>query len=155
MNKKNFYGKIENGKLEIYDGEGYRKTLSNMQGEVVISIESTEHKRTPTQNDSLHLWFTQVADILNESGLDMRALIRPEVDISWTCYTVKTHLWKPLQEIMLGKKSTTELDKKEEINLIYDNLNRIIAKRTKGKIALPPFPSIDVAMDRERELENK
>jgi hypothetical protein len=109
----------------------------------------SDEKRTPKQNDSLHLFFTQLADELNEKGFDMRAVIRPEVEISWTPYTVKTHLWKPLQEALFGKKSTTELKKTKEIDLVYDNLNRAITERTKGEVQLPPFPNIELMLDRD------
>lgn len=110
-------------------------------------------KRTGLQNRSLHKLFTQLSEELNSRGFDMRALIRPEVEISWTPYTVKNHLWKPLQNALLGKKSTTELEKTKDIEVVYDNLNKIISERTKGEVILPPWPSIKTAIDRERDEE--
>ena len=107
--------------------------------------------RTEQQNKALHLFFTQLAEELNEKGMDMRKLIRPEVEISWTTYSVKEYLWKPIQKILTGKKSTTKLDKTQEINLIYDNLNRIIVERTKGEINFPPFPCIETMLGEEKD----
>ena len=95
----------------------------------------------------MHLLFSQLADELNQKGLDMRTLIRPEIDISWTPYSVKEYLWRPLQRALLGKKSTTGLKKQQEINIIYDNLNRILIERTNGEVSLPPFPSMDILED--------
>jgi len=111
-------------------------------GLIVWSVDLVDNKRTPSQNNSLHLFFSQLADELNKKGLDMRSVIRPEIELSWTGYSVKEFLWKPLQKVLTGKKSTTKLDKSKDINLIYDNLNRILTERTKGEVRLPPFPSI-------------
>jgi len=99
--------------------------------------------RTLTQNSALHLLFTQLANELNEKGLDMRAIIRDDIEISWTPYSIKEYLWRPLQKLLIGKQSTTKLNRSKEIDLIYDNLNRILIERTQGEISLPPFPSIE------------
>lgn len=96
-------------------------------------------KRTIRQNSSLHLYFKLLSEALNEAGLDMKAVIKPEVEISWTPTSVKEYLWKPLQEKLFGKRSTTRL-KKKDIDIVYDNLNRILGERTEIFI---PFPSIE------------
>ncbi len=150
MKKQTFYGKIENGKLEIYDGTGYNKTLSNMQGEVVIEISRKNEQRTLNQNSALHLYFTQLAEALNNSGFDLQKTLK--VDVPWTPALIKELLWRPVQSLYLKKKSTTELNKIEDIDKIYDIVNRTIAQRTGVHI---PFPSIDTAIDREREKEFK
>jgi len=106
-------------------------------------IKPVRETRTDNQNKALHLFFTFLAEELNEKGFDMRTLIRQEVEISWTPYSIKEYLWRPLQKALLGKKSTTQLDKYQEINLIYDNLNRILIDRTQGEVEIPPFPSDD------------
>jgi len=105
--------------------------------------------RTEQQNRALHLFFSKLADELNEKGLDMRTLIRQEVELSWTPYNIKEYLWRPLQKVLTGKKSTTKLDKIEEINLIYENLNRILIERTKGEINFPSFPSIETQIEND------
>lgn len=102
---------------------------------------SGEATRTPKQNSALHLYFTLLADELNAAGLDMRHVIRDEVDIPWSAYTVKNHLWRPIQESQLGKESTTKLTTKE-IDLIYDTLNRVIGERVGIHV---PFPSEEEA----------
>ncbi|MEO0304705.1 MAG: hypothetical protein ABIM64_05535 [candidate division WOR-3 bacterium] len=127
--------------------EGFSKAKKQLEGLDLIEIESVINRRTLQQNAALHLLFTQLAEKLNEKGFDMRKIIRKDVEISWTPHSVKEYLWKPLQKVITGKKSTTKLDKIGEIDTIYDNLNRILIERTKGEVELPPFPSIDVAMD--------
>lgn len=113
----------------------------------------SDKSRTINQNSALHLFFTQLAQALNEHGMDMRTLIRPEVEISWTPYSVKEYLWRPLQKVMLGKQSTTKLDRSQEINLIYDNLNRIITERTQGEVSFPSFPSLESLIENEEKKD--
>lgn len=100
-----------------------------------------EITRTLKQNSALHLYFTLLANEFNSAGLDMRHVIRDEVDIPWSAYTVKNHLWRPIQEAQLGKESTTKLTTKE-IDSVYDTLNRVIGKRTGIHV---PFPSEEEA----------
>lgn len=97
-------------------------------------------QRTLQQNKALHKLFEQTAKMLNENGLDMRAVINPEIDILWSAYTVKEHLWRPVQMAYLGKKSTTKLST-ADLDKIYDIINKALAERT--GLSLPPFPSID------------
>jgi hypothetical protein len=86
-------------------------------------------KRTLRQNRALHLWFTQIAEALNEAGLDMKAVLKPSIDINWTATTVKEYLWRPVQKLVLDKTSTTELDKAKEIDQVFDTINRFLGER--------------------------
>ncbi len=104
-----------------------------------------EEKRTLPQNNSLHLYFTQLAEALNNAGYDVKKTLREEIEIPWTSYLIKELIWRKLQIAMLGKESTTELLKEKEIDLIYEVINREIGNRTGVAI---PFPS-------EEELMNK
>jgi len=96
-------------------------------------------QRTKKQNDSLHLYFQQVADTLNDAGLDMRVVLKPDVEIPWSKESVKEHLWKPIQRIYLAKKSTTELET-EDVNEVYRILDRHLAEKF-GKLI--DFPSVE------------
>ena len=79
-------------------------------------------QRTNQQNKALHKYFSMLAEALNDAGLDMKTVLKPEVDIPWTQDSVKTHLWKPIQEIMVDKESTTEMNTVDP-NKIYEVLN--------------------------------
>ncbi len=94
--------------------------------------------RTQKQNRALHLYFTQLAEMLNDAGLDMRTVLKPEIEIPWTPGTIKNQLWRPVQKAYLGKESTTELES-PEITKIYEVINRHLAK---FGISLP-FPSLE------------
>ena len=82
-----------------------------------------ENQRTTTQNRALHLYFTLLAEALNEGGLDMKKVLRPEVDISWNSTTIKEYIWRPIQNAQLLKKSTKDLSTKE-IDVVYDTINK-------------------------------
>jgi len=75
---------------------------------------------------------------LNDAGLDMKAVLKPEVDIPWSKMTVKEHLWKPIEKIMIDKESTEEMTN-EEVSKIYEVLNMHLASKLGVSV---PFPSI-------------
>lgn len=98
--------------------------------------------RTPQQNKAMHEYYRLVADRLNAAGLDMRAVLKPEVDIPWSTQTVKEFLWRPVQKAALGKDSTTQLTTRE-IDVVYDILNRFLAEKHGIH---EPFPSLEELM---------
>lgn len=98
-----------------------------------------EQQRTIQQNKALHLYFQMVAESLNEAGLDMRKVLKPAIDIPWSKESVKEFMWKPIQNIQLRKKSTTELTTKD-IDIVFDTLNRHLGEKLGIHI---PFPSLD------------
>lgn len=69
--------------------------------------------RTIPQNSALHLGLSLIAKSLNDAGLDIRKVLKPEIEIPWSVWSVKDFLWRPIQKVMTGKKSTTEIDKIE------------------------------------------
>jgi len=142
--------KIEKGQIIPVQPKRFKDDLVNFENKFVeIRIDKLKKTRTSQQNRALHLWFTQLAEALNLAGWDMRKLIKQEVDISWSGISIKEYLWRPIQEIYLKKKSTTQL-KTEEIDQIYDQVNRIVGQRTGVYV---PFPSIDTLFEEyEKEL---
>ena len=71
-------------------------------------IKKKRLNRTDLQNRSLHLWFTLLADALNEAGFDIRKTIREGLEISWTPENVKELLWRPVMKTLVLKGSTTQ-----------------------------------------------
>lgn len=99
-----------------------------------------ENQRTAQQNKALYKWFTELATELNNRGLDMKTVLKPEVEIPWDTESVKKHLWRPLQKTILDKESTTELTT-AEVNKVYEVIDRHLL--TKFDINMP-FPSADM-----------
>ena len=84
------------------------------------------HKRTLQQNKALHKYCDLLAKELNNSGLTVQKFLEKAVELNLNTRTVKELIWKPIQEALLGKKSTTELDKVEDIDEIWEHINRHI-----------------------------
>ena len=97
----------------------------------------SEEQRTILQNKALHKYCELLAEALNDAGLDMKVVLKPEVDIPWTKESVKNHLWRPIQLIMMDKESTTEMDTTDP-SKIYDVLDRHISEKHGVHI---PWPS--------------
>lgn len=100
-----------------------------------------QNKRTDKQNNALHLYFKLLAEALNDSGQDMREVIRQEIDIPWTPETIKEYLWRPVQQKYLRKTSTAHL-KKNEIDKVFDIVNKVIGERTGVYVAFPSMESL-------------
>jgi hypothetical protein len=104
--------------------------------------QTNTDKRTDSQNRALHLFFQQVADTLNKDGISMTMLLqRFIIETPATKTAIKELVWKPLQQALYGKTSTTELLKREEIDRIYMAMNKFFADEL--KTSLPPFPSLE------------
>jgi hypothetical protein len=97
----------------------------------------TGRQRTLTQNKALHLFLGMLADELNARNLDMRRVLRHDVEIPWTTDSAKEHLWKPIQEAVIGKESTTEADR-IEYTKVYEVLAHHMA--TKLGVTVPEWP---------------
>ena len=98
--------------------------------------------RTEQQNRALHLYCRQVADALNGAGLDIEQVLKnTTMEIEWTKDSVKEILWRTAQKRALGKQSTTELNKQEDITRVYEIINRFLAKLGIESI---PFPSHEI-----------
>ena len=105
-------------------------------------------QRTSQQNKAIHKYFELLADVLNNAGLDMRTVLKPEIEIPWSPKSIKEFLWRPIQKLQLGKKSTTELTTKD-IDKIYDTLNRHLSEKFGVLQGFPAFPSVEDKIEYE------
>jgi hypothetical protein len=94
-------------------------------------------QRSDTQNKSLHLYCEHLAQELNDAGFDMRKALRHDIDISWNKQMVKEYIWRPVQESLFQKNSTTELNR-QEVNEVWMHLNRFVSEKFGLYV---PFPS--------------
>lgn len=84
---------------------------------------------TRQQQKALHLWFSLVADEFNESGYTVQLVLKEKIDIEWDGDLVKELLWRPAQKVILKKDSTTKLNKTEEIDIVWEHLNRHLGEK--------------------------
>ena len=103
-------------------------------------------QRTRQQNNALHKYFRLLSDTLNEAGLGMKKVLKPEIEIDWTAELVKEYLWRPVMKAQLGKKSTTELTT-TEIDKILETITRHLGEKFGIE---QDFPSIESIMWREK-----
>lgn len=103
-------------------------------------------KRTITQNSALHLYFQQLAEKLTESGLDMRIVLKPDIEIRWTKESVKEYLWRPVMETMFGNKSTTEMTT-SDIDAIFEVITKHLGEKFGEFVDYLPFPSIETLIE--------
>lgn len=100
--------------------------------------------RTDQQNRALHLYFKLLAQEFNSAGYTVQLVLAQKIDLDWDKEKIKELLWRPAQKAILGKVSTTELNKQEDIDLVFEHLNRHIAEKFQIHV---PFP-----VDMERHL---
>ena len=93
-------------------------------------------KRTPAQNKAMWLYFTMLADALNEAGHDLRKTLRKDIEIPWNKDLVHDFLWLPIQNVMLNIESTTEQESGDP-QKVYDVLSRHLASKLGVNVPWP------------------
>lgn len=93
--------------------------------------------RTIQQNRALHKFFSLLASTLNAENKTIEVVLKP--DTEWNSDTVKALIWKPVQQAVIGKQSTTKLTTKE-VNEVYSVLNKALGERLGVHV---PFPSME------------
>lgn len=106
-----------------------------------------QKQRTHSQNNALHLYLTQVANELDRQGHTMQDVVKKitKVEIKPTMHNVKEMIWREIMKAQLGKESTTFLAKQEDIDKVYDVMNKWLG--TYFEIFIP-FPN-----DEEKQMQ--
>jgi len=101
---------------------------------------STGRQRTGQQNKALHVYCQLLSDALNTAGLDQRHVLKEEIEIPWTMEAVKTHLWKVIQQAVIGKESTAEAERGD-----YTKVHEVLTRHLGDKLGLDyiPWPEKD------------
>lgn len=105
-------------------------------------MEEPKQQRTVAQNRAIHKLFGILATELNTLGLDAKLILKENYQIWWTPEMIKRDLWKPLQDAMFSKKSTTELNT-GEISKVYEQLAKIIGEKHGVQISFPSQEEIE------------
>ena len=106
--------------------------------------EKKDEPRTILQNRSLHKWLRDNAELMKKDGITVKQLVEIMMTMPLEMYPtqkiLKEIVWRPIQKIMLGKESTTELTKAEIdpiIDIIVKNIGQFLG------YTFTPFPSIE------------
>lgn len=99
-------------------------------------------QRTASQNNALHLYLSQVAEALAREGHTMQDVTKAirRAEIRPTMAALKEVVWRPLQEIIHAKKSTTELSK-QDIDPVYEAMNKWLGQEFGIHVPFPHNPS--------------
>lgn len=93
-------------------------------------VKKITRKRTLSQNSALHLFFTNLADQLNELGevFNYTGFNGKEMDMMFTPELIKNTLWRPMQISLFEIESTKDIDT-NQINKILDIITNFFAKK--------------------------
>lgn len=125
--------------IKKYDGED----LAN----AVIDLFADPKKRTDSQNKALHKYLTLVAEELDRNGHTLQDVVKAitKVEIRPTMLNIKDVVWREIQKSQLGIESTTDLKKQQDIDKVYDVMNKWLGTYFEIHI---PFP-----VDEEKQLQ--
>ena len=100
-------------------------------------IEGHNFIRSSKQNRALHLWFTQVSDLLNNKGITFESVAG--LESMYTGEYIKVVWFKEMAKALFDIDSTTKLNS-SQINQIFDVVSKHISEMTGEFI---DFPSIE------------
>ena len=129
-----------NSEIKLAEAKRQLEQMFRENKYVEIEVRRKAKQRTLTQNRALHLFCQWLADTLNDAGYDMRRTLREDVEVPWTQNSVKEHLWRPIQEAMTQKQSTTEITTVEP-TAIHQVLSRHLGERL--GVRCPDWPKRD------------
>lgn len=111
-----------------------------MSEKIKATTDTPETKiRSLRQNSAIHKYLEMVAHELANQGQTIQSIVKKVnmVEITPTTQTIKEIIWRPIQEIVIGKKSSTELTT-AEVNQVYDIISMFLSKNFEIYL---PFPS--------------
>ena len=148
--QKTFKIKAINSRIDFsseYSKATLREFLRKREGKTLyLTLDERTPARSETQNNALHLWFELVAKELNDGGLHVQKVLEQTIEINWNKDLVKNTLWRPVQVALLKKKSTTELKKTEDIDVVYEHLNRYLSDKFGLHVPFPNWEDKDEAV---------
>ena len=104
------------------------KLINSRKGSFKVTLAELRGSRTMPQNSALNASLRTLAETLNESGLDMRLVLKEGVMIDWTQETAKEQLFRPIMTASTGKTSTTQLST-IEMSQCWDVLQRHLGEK--------------------------
>lgn len=104
----------------------------------------TEKIRTNQQNKSMHLYFQQIANLLNEHGVDLKTLLEAfrEEDQPISGNNIKD-IFKSVLFRMHGKTTTTEMTT-QELNEVLEPFYKTIGELTGEHIDFPSQETMEL-----------
>jgi len=79
-----FIGSVKNGKLTLYDIDGFKRHLYNYDGDVELVINPTEKKRSTQQNSYYRILCRHLSKELGYSEYEMHQTLKEHFNIANT-----------------------------------------------------------------------
>ncbi len=102
----------------------------------------SDNPKTEAQRNAVHVWMREVAQILNDNGIDKRVVIHKMatrgLDTQWTEASFKEDVYKPVFQAVAAKQSTEEASTTDH-DVVIQGLQKWVAQE--WGVVLPPFPS--------------
>ena len=100
-----------------------------------------EDKVTQQQINALHLYFRQLAKVMNDCGITPQIVLQkaPKMEIEFSDELIKEMIARPIMKTMWPDKSTMRLGR-EEASQLYEIMNRFTSENFTVSV---PFPSED------------
>lgn len=131
------FSKVDGALLPVHPDDIERFAEIGESVEFEVPVDGGKQK-TAKQRAALHVYCEQMAEALNDAGFDQKAtlaLFNGTAKIPWTKESFK-EIWKAVQVIMLGKKSTEDLNTVDPSE-IYRAVDKMIAEKTGVTVAWP------------------
>lgn len=146
-NHQLFQATSDGNELKFHNETGIKIWLEILKDkEFLVDIIRKEQKRTNQQNKALHKFFELVSDEMNEQGIGITAILqsfKQGVDIYPTPEFIK-EVWRLFQKAQLKKTSTTQLNKHEDIEKVYELFTKWLGEKFGIYIEFPsedPHPA--------------
>ena len=92
-----------------------------------IEITICDDKRTSRQLRSIWLYCSLLATDLNDAGLDIKLLLKEDLEVNWNKTLVMDLYFRTIQKALFNTDSTKDL-KKSQVSEIYEEMNRHLSK---------------------------
>jgi len=102
----------------------------------------SDKPKTDAQRNAVHLWMEQVAQVLNDNGIEksvvLDKLTTRGLHTQWTKESFKHDVYKPVFEKVSGGKESTEDANTTDHDIVIQGLQKWVAQEF--AVVLPPFP---------------
>ena len=102
----------------------------------------SDKPKTDKQRNTLHLWFEQVAKVLNDNGIGKQVVIEKlatrGLESKWTKDSFKEDVYKPVFAKVTAVKTSTEDANTTDHDVCVQGLQKWAAQEL--GVVLPPFP---------------
>lgn len=96
--------------------------------EWTVTLIKTKKRRTSLQNNAIWLYCEILSKELNDAGLYLPVdFLGSKYQRSWTKSSVMELIWRPMQEGLFKKESTTDLET-DQVGKVYEEINRALSE---------------------------